>query len=203
MSDNDYPNIPIGYDEEVVCEKCKKPFKKHLLAFKVNVCNLCKVVEEKPTTITNEISEIKPVTNVIDKEKPVIVKNKDKEKRKKYIRSRRAWLRKMRKINEDQWIELLDQIKNIQIRIQIACIVWWDFLANTPKVCKKLEKYKNQWKNNFNITREEIYDALIFIGYLPIVAKMRSERKDPSEYKDKKELLDVKNDEVKKSEESE
>lgn len=39
---NDYPNIPPGWEDEDVCLSCKKPFKKHCLAFTVVICNACK-----------------------------------------------------------------------------------------------------------------------------------------------------------------
>jgi len=162
MTVYDYPNIPPGYDEEVICQNCKKPFKKHLLEFKTVICKVCQ--------------------DSIKKSDAEIVIQQPKKVKKKYSSERQTWLQQMMKRDQDQWCNLIDDIKNVQVRIQIASIVWWDFFADSTRDnWTKLNKYKKQWKSNFVLSQSEIYDALIFLGYLPYIAKMRSERKDQGE----------------------
>jgi hypothetical protein len=88
-----------------------------------------------------------------------------------------AWKEKARQIPPQQWRDAIDKIEDKEVRIQVACIVWWDFFASATcgQASTILDDLKDSWYAAINPDPEAIRLSLIALGYPEDRAQARSE----------------------------
>lgn len=72
------------------------------------------------------------------------------------------WRISSKTITQDEWLAMIDKIPSGAIRIQVACIVWWDYV-NKP--WQKFERYLEAWKSSQRADKEQVRQALMDLGY--------------------------------------
>ena len=85
----------------------------------------------------------------------------------------REWNRVAKSRNPEKWCGMIGNIKDEVVRIQVACIVWWDFFGSrrSDERWPHLDGYINRWKKSAdrNLVRAE----LIVLGYPEALANQR------------------------------
>lgn len=66
-----------------------------------------------------------------------------------------------------EWRKRIDQIANRTLRIQIACIVWWDYFGHrlTSHRWPELDDLIDAWHPSHNVSIKALRDGLIKVGY--------------------------------------
>jgi hypothetical protein len=87
------------------------------------------------------------------------------------------WKETARQFPPQQWRDAIDKIEDKDVRIQVACIVWWDFFSS--KICGQdstiLDDLKDSWQLFVNPDPERVRLSLIALGYPEDRAQARSE----------------------------
>lgn len=93
------------------------------------------------------------------------------------FRAEREWRKTAKRRTGAEWRALIDAIHGRRIRIQVACIVWWDFDGNEDANTgfKDLDDLRNAWTNDQNADRHAVREALVAIGYPARIALKRTE----------------------------
>jgi len=88
---------------------------------------------------------------------------------------------KLHVIKPEEWLIRLRKIKDKQLRIKIACIVWWDFVTKKhSEEWKPIHDLVGQFKPaHYLLPFEAVERALVGVGYSVLVARIRS-RYEPS-----------------------
>ena len=71
-----------------------------------------------------------------------------------------------RAVTPDEWHKAIRGVRNVQLRVQLASVVWWDFIhtgniSEWGKVCA----LKDKWVPDLDLTPTQIADGLFAIGY--------------------------------------
>ena len=74
------------------------------------------------------------------------------------------WRKSSRAITEDGWLAMIDKIHSGAVMIQVACIVWWDYVP-IDKPWPKFDRYLDAWKPDQRAGKEATRQALMDIGY--------------------------------------
>jgi hypothetical protein len=82
---------------------------------------------------------------------------------KKLLQSERYWRTSSARLTEDQWLAKIELIPCRIVRIQVACIVWWDYVKETG--WPKFKKYLTERKLSQRADKEATRQALIGLGY--------------------------------------
>lgn len=81
----------------------------------------------------------------------------------------KRWSAIAKRRTPEEWIKAINSITNRNVRIQVACIVFWDRDIDFPQ----LDKYLKAWKFDQNAKTEDVRTALMKIGYPPRIATRR------------------------------
>ena len=73
-----------------------------------------------------------------------------------------------------EWYREIRKIKNKIVRIQVACIVWYDYKAERHQPERPWPAYIKAWHNDQNANPQHVADALRMIGYSDKQAERRS-----------------------------
>jgi hypothetical protein len=93
---------------------------------------------------------------------------------------KRAALRKARAVlnarGPKQWLSAIKSIRGPSVRIQAACVVWWDYFAHREVTERwpHLDEYVRAWKPEMIFNQPRLEAALLKVGYLPDAARIRS-----------------------------
>ena len=76
----------------------------------------------------------------------------------------------------EEWRSAIDVITDPSIKIQTACIVWWDYFAHrvVSNRWHHLDEYVQAWNVHIHVPQSQFEAALLSIGYLPEDARSRS-----------------------------
>ena len=95
----------------------------------------------------------------------------------------KAWIAASKLRSPEAWKSAIDKIEDMTTRIQVACLVWWDYFsirpANDPWT--QLDEYKSQWKGNKNACFQRVKKALMQIGYPERLAERRAKVEESEE----------------------
>ena len=72
----------------------------------------------------------------------------------------------------EDWRKAIDGIGDKIVRIQAACLVWWDFFGERP--WSHLDDYKAAWKMSHHADMKKVREALVQIGYYTGLAGRRA-----------------------------
>ena len=106
-----------------------------------------------------------------------------------YTSPKVAWqMRRNLKARRDTaWTDALANIHSKKLRIQVACVVWWDFYSDRrgKRIREKMKQstlrgYLDAWNPRTYILPRSLYRALVKIGYVPKDAKARAYQKAES-----------------------
>lgn len=98
-----------------------------------------------------------------------------RKKRKTKHPERNARL-KLKRLPPELWAEAIENIADENLRIQIACLVWWDYFGGRTKkdAWHHLDKYLLLWNPALpSLLKSVKLNALISVGYTPKLAKER------------------------------
>jgi|SRR5690625_825056 len=87
-----------------------------------------------------------------------------------FIRKEKEVTDALKARSQTDWLEAMKVIRGNNLRRQIACIIWWDFLSE--KQSDKFDPYTYKTISD-KITSDEIKRALLAIGYTPAKAENR------------------------------
>jgi len=73
----------------------------------------------------------------------------------------RRWRISSKKITQDEWLEMIEKIPDRIVKIQVACIVWWDFVESWPK----FDRYLAAWKITEVPVKKDVLNTLMDLGY--------------------------------------
>ena len=92
------------------------------------------------------------------------------------FRATSEWRKTAKRRTGAEWRALIDAIHGKRIRIQVACIVWWDFAGNEYANAgfKELDDLRDDWTNEQNADRLSVREALVAIGYQQRIADKRT-----------------------------
>lgn len=78
----------------------------------------------------------------------------------------------------DIWREAIDGIADMSLRVQVACIVWWDYFGSRPmnNTWPQLDDYKAAWKSGTKVDFKKVRQALCKIGYPDHIADRRGRK---------------------------
>lgn len=79
----------------------------------------------------------------------------------------------LRAVKPEVWVKAIESIKSTDLRIRVACIVWWDFFASRPD-WHQLDQYLTMWKSNQILDLDVVRNALVQVGYSARSAKIRA-----------------------------
>lgn len=87
------------------------------------------------------------------------------------------WRRECKHRTGAEWRAIVDTINGKRIRIQVACIVWWDWLADRYawERAAELDDLVAAWDEHHEADRMKVREALVAIGYPPRIAEKRTE----------------------------
>ena len=87
----------------------------------------------------------------------------------------KRWYKLAKTIRPEEWRNRVDTIKDITIRIQVACLVWWDYLAGRPYKSRwpQLDTYLNGYRPSVKADQKKTAKALQKIGYPIRLSKAR------------------------------
>lgn len=73
------------------------------------------------------------------------------------------------------WRTRVGEIKNRIVRIQAACIVWWDYFGgrSPAREWHDLDDYRDAWRVDHNVEKTAVWMALREIGYPEYLATAR------------------------------
>jgi len=75
----------------------------------------------------------------------------------------------LRKRTPEQWVELLEQIKDKTLKNKVGCLVWWDYFAQrtTKNAVPHFDVYRNGYEAGVNNQPDDddLIKALDVIGY--------------------------------------
>ena len=76
----------------------------------------------------------------------------------------------------EEWRSAIDTITDPSIKIQAACIVWWDYFAHREVSDRwpHLDECVQAWNVRIHVPQSQFEAALLSIGYLPEDARSRS-----------------------------
>ena len=72
------------------------------------------------------------------------------------------------------WYREIRKIKNKVVRIQVACIVWYDYIAERKTSMRPWPSYIKAWRLDDNADPIHVANALMLVGYSESQAKKRS-----------------------------
>ena len=86
-----------------------------------------------------------------------------------------AWRVAAKSRTPEEWRKAVDGIADKLVRIQTACIVWWDYFGSRPASdpWPHLDDYKAAWKNNHNANVDKVREMLMQVGYPKRIADLR------------------------------
>ncbi len=94
----------------------------------------------------------------------------------------RQWAAAAKQLSGADWRKLVDAVKERVVRIQAACIVWWDHFGPRPASdpWTDLDEYKAAWRADQNADKHKVQKALVAIGYPEhkAAARMKSADED-------------------------
>jgi hypothetical protein len=95
---------------------------------------------------------------------------------KAYNASAKAWIEVAKRRTPEEWRTIVDTITTRIVRIQAACIIWWDFFGGRPASdpWPHLDDYKSEWNVNQEADRSKVKAALVSAGYPDNIAFTRS-----------------------------
>ena len=95
---------------------------------------------------------------------------------KAYTSYAKAWNALAKRRTPEEWREIVDTIKNRIVRIQAACVIWWDFFGIRPASdpWPHLDDYKSEWNASQEADRDKVKAALVSAGYPDNIAFTRS-----------------------------
>lgn len=109
-----------------------------------------------------------------------------KRKNKRQVAKEKVWFRLLKKRHKDNWEEVFDSIQNKHLRIQVACLIFWDcYEENVDEDWSVHKSLMNQYcfeTTDKSYTRDELIDALHSVGYPLKLAVLRS--RPPNVYRD-------------------
>lgn len=81
----------------------------------------------------------------------------------------------------EKWRNAIDGIADVIVRIQVACIVWWDYFGSRPASdpWPQLDDYRDAYKNDHNADPKKVRRALMHIGYPEHIAYRRMRVEEP------------------------
>jgi len=79
----------------------------------------------------------------------------------------REWAAAAKQLSGADWRKAVDKVKDRIVRIQAACIVWWDHFGSRPASdpWNDLDEYKAAWRADQNADKRKVQAALVTIGY--------------------------------------
>lgn len=88
-----------------------------------------------------------------------------------------VWRDRVRDRTPQQWFDLINGVLDKDTRIQVACIVWWDFFASQSqdKDSSILNDLRDSWHSLVAPDPDQVRISLVSLGYPEQRAKMRSE----------------------------
>lgn len=97
---------------------------------------------------------------------------------KRKIERMRRWGRVSRKFAPDEWRRRIDDlVVSAAVRIQVACIIWWDYFADHSPRWGSLDDLVAAWRPDQCADRDCVRDALEHLGYPPHMARERVREK--------------------------
>ena len=92
----------------------------------------------------------------------------------------REWAAAAKQLSGADWRKAVDKVKDRIVRIQAACIVWWDHFGSRPASdpWSDLDEYKAAWRPDQNADKRKVKDALVTIGYPEYKAAERMKSAD-------------------------
>jgi len=78
--------------------------------------------------------------------------------------------------NPEEWRMSIEAISDPVLRVQAACIVWWDFFAHRDVNARwsHLDNYLKTWRPSWEINQPALEAELLRLGFHPQVARTRS-----------------------------
>ena len=79
----------------------------------------------------------------------------------------REWAAAAKQLSGADWRKAVDKVNDRIVRIQAACIVWWDHFGSRPASdpWNDLDEYKAAWRADQNADKRKVQAALVTIGY--------------------------------------
>ena len=98
-------------------------------------------------------------------------------------KAEREWNAAALNTTPKEWRRRVDKVADMKVRIQAACIVWWDHFASRKATdpWTHLDEYRTAWKLDQNADAKKVRKALIQIGYPEHFADARRSVEDPNE----------------------
>jgi len=95
----------------------------------------------------------------------------------------KAWSAAAKGRTPEEWRKAIDGIADKLVRIQAACIVWWDYFGSRPgsDPWPHLDDYKAAWKNFHNADGKKVRKALMQVGYPERIADRRGKVEEPDD----------------------
>jgi len=95
----------------------------------------------------------------------------------------KKWSAAAKSRTPEEWRKAIDGIADKIVRIQAACIVWWDYFGSRPASdpWPHLDDYKAAWKNDHNADGKKVCEALMQVGYPERIAGLRAKVEEPKE----------------------
>ena len=87
----------------------------------------------------------------------------------------KAWGAAAKKRTPEEWRKAIDGIADKLVRIQAACIVWWDYFGSRPASdpWPHLDDLRLAWKADHNADGKKVRKALMQVGYPERIADRR------------------------------
>ena len=92
-----------------------------------------------------------------------------------FEKAKSNWNRIAKAVTPEEWKAAVDSVSDPLVRVQVACIVWWDFFSNrkATESWPHLDEYKAMWKVHHNADCNKVRKALFSIGYYKSMADCR------------------------------
>lgn len=76
----------------------------------------------------------------------------------------------------EDWRSAIEAIADPILRVQAACIVWWDYFGKreVPARWPHLDVYRKAWQPSWEINQPALEAELLRLGFHPQVARTRS-----------------------------
>ena len=87
----------------------------------------------------------------------------------------RTWFKAVNALTGPDWRRLVDQIEDMDTRIQVAHVIWWDYFGgdNVTRRKNHLDKYLSQWREDLDTTPLKVRRALTRLGFPDYKLKTR------------------------------
>lgn len=94
----------------------------------------------------------------------------------------RAWIAAAKMRTPEAWRAAVDGINDKVVRIQVACVVWWDHYSTrpAPDAWHHLDEYLGAWTIDLRADPKNVRAALIQIGYPVRLAAQRAKTDEPT-----------------------